>query len=119
MSFLTIWGQKRGIKIGSCRVSTEDPNPDLLLAALKRAGCQRIGTEKASGAHVQRPQLTTGLPSLHAGDVLVVWKLDRLGRSLHALSGLLDDRRAQRDRPAPLQRSAWLPPSAQPLGRLR
>lgn len=49
------------MKIGYCRVSTDDQNPDLQLAALKRAGCKRIFTDKASGAHVTRPELTFGL----------------------------------------------------------
>ncbi len=79
------------MKIGYCRVSTEDQNPDLQLAALKRTGCKRIFTDKATGAHVKRPQLTKCLASLEAGDVLVVWKLDRLGRSLRDLIILLDD----------------------------
>jgi len=83
------------MKIGYCRVSTDDQNPDLQLAALKRAGCKRIFTDKASGAHVKRPQLTQCLASLQAGDMLVVWKLDRLGRSLRDLIALLDDLKAR------------------------
>ena len=83
------------MKIGYCRVSTDDQNPDLQLAALKRAGCRTIFTDKATGAHVKRPELTKCLKALKAGDVLVVWKLDRLGRSLHDLIGLLDDLRTR------------------------
>jgi DNA invertase Pin-like site-specific DNA recombinase len=83
------------MKIGYCRVSTDDQNPDLQLAALKRAGCKNICTDKATGAHVKRPQLTKCLASLQAGDVLVVWKLDRLGRSLRDLIALLDDLKAR------------------------
>jgi DNA invertase Pin-like site-specific DNA recombinase len=83
------------MKIGYCRVSTDDQNPDLQLAALKRAGCKRIFTDKASGAHVKQPQLAKCLASLQTGDVLVVWKLDRLGRSLHDLITLLDDLKAR------------------------
>jgi DNA invertase Pin-like site-specific DNA recombinase len=79
------------MKIGYCRVSTDDQNPDLQLAALKRAGCRKIFTGKATGAHVKRPELTKCLKALKAGDVLVVWKLDRLGRSLRDLIALLDD----------------------------
>ena len=71
--------------MGYCRVSTEDQNPDLQLAALQRAGCTRIFTNKATGVHVKRPQLTTCLTTLQAGDVLIVWKLDHLGWSLHDL----------------------------------
>ena len=83
------------MKIGYCRVSTDDQNPDLQLAGLKRAGCKRIFTDKATGAHVKRPQLTRCLASLQAGDVLIVWKLDRLGRSLRDLIALLDDLKAR------------------------
>jgi DNA invertase Pin-like site-specific DNA recombinase len=88
-------GQNDGMKIGYCRVSTDDQNPDLQLTALQRAGCTRIFTDKATGVHVKRPQLTKCLASLEAGDVLVVWKLDRLGRSLRDLIALLDDLKAR------------------------
>jgi len=79
------------MKIGYCRVSTDDQNPDLQLAGLQRAGCKRIFTDKASGTHVTRPELTQCLKTLNTGDVLIVWKLDRLGRSLRDLIALLDD----------------------------
>ena len=79
------------MKYGYCRVSTDDQNPDLQLTALKRAGCKKIFTDKATGAHVKRPELAKCLKALKDGDILVVWKLDRLGRSLHDLIGLLDD----------------------------
>ena len=83
------------MKIGYARVSTEDQNLDLQLAALKQAGCQRIFTDKATGAHVKRPKLTKCLKALVEGDTLIVWKLDRLGRSLRDLIGLLDDLKAR------------------------
>src|SRR6266700_6675005 len=54
-------------KIGYCRVSTDDQNPDLQLTALKRAGCTRIFTDKATGAHVKRPELEKCLQTLNAG----------------------------------------------------
>ena len=79
------------MKIGYCRVSTDDQNPDLQLAALKRAGCRRIFTDKATGAHVKRSKLAKCFKALKAGDTLVVWKLDWLGWSLHDLIALLDD----------------------------
>lgn len=78
------------MKIGYCRVSTDDQNPDLQLTALKKADCRKIFTDKATGAHVKRPELEKCLKALKAGDVLIVWKLDRLGRSLHDLIVLLD-----------------------------
>ena len=83
------------MKIGYCRVSTDDQNPDLQLTALKRAGCRKIFTDKATGATVKRPELAKCLKALDAGDTLIVWKLDRLGRSLHDLIGLLDDLKAR------------------------
>jgi DNA invertase Pin-like site-specific DNA recombinase len=84
------------MKIGYARVSTDDQNPDLQLAALKAAGCERIFTDKATGAHIRRPELAKCLKALEAGDTLTVWKLDRLGRSLHDLIGLLDDLKARK-----------------------
>jgi len=71
--------------IGYARVSTQDQNPDLQLDALKAAGCKRIYTEKASGAQRDRPELAAALDHAREGDTLVVWKLDRLARSLGQL----------------------------------
>jgi len=79
------------MQIGYCRVSTEDQNPDLQLRALKKAGCKTIYTDKVSGTVRKRTYLERCLQELQAGDVLVVWKLDRLGRSLRDLIALLDD----------------------------
>jgi DNA invertase Pin-like site-specific DNA recombinase len=83
------------MKIGYARVSTGDQNPALQLAALKREGCEKIFADKASGALRKRPELEKCLKRLNAGDVLVVWKLDRLGRSLRDLIKLLDDLKGQ------------------------
>lgn len=79
------------MKIGYARVSTDDQNPDLQLDALKRAGCEKIYVDKISGAKRQRPELNKCLAKLDDDDVLIVWKLDRLGRSLHDLIAFLDD----------------------------
>jgi DNA invertase Pin-like site-specific DNA recombinase len=65
--------------IGYARVSTEDQNPDLQFTALKLAGCDRIFTDKATGADVKRSELAKCFKSLKDGDMLMVWKLDRLG----------------------------------------
>jgi DNA invertase Pin-like site-specific DNA recombinase len=71
--------------IGYARVSAADQNPDLQLDALAAAGCDRVFVEKMSGAARERPQLAAALEYVRPGDVLVVWKLDRLGRSLRHL----------------------------------
>jgi DNA invertase Pin-like site-specific DNA recombinase len=69
-------------EIGYARVSTVDQNEALQRNELERAGCKRIYVDKASGKSADRPELTKALDRLEAGDTLVVWKLDRLGRSL-------------------------------------
>jgi DNA invertase Pin-like site-specific DNA recombinase len=68
--------------IGYARVSTNDQNPQLQQDALAAAGCGACFTDTASGAKGDRPGLRTALSACRAGDTLVVWKLDRLGRSL-------------------------------------
>jgi DNA invertase Pin-like site-specific DNA recombinase len=72
-------------KIGYARVSTQDQNLDLQLRALKKAGCRKIFQEKASGASRARPEFQRLLDQLREGDVVVVWKLDRLARSTRDL----------------------------------
>jgi DNA invertase Pin-like site-specific DNA recombinase len=71
--------------VGYARVSTQDQNPALQLDALKAVGCEKVFVEKASGAQRDRPELLAALDYLRAGDSLVVWKLDRLARSLKQL----------------------------------
>ena len=71
--------------VGYARVSTRDQFPALQLDALRQAGCERTFMEKASGAQRDRPELTTALDYIRAGDILVVWKLDRLARSVRQL----------------------------------
>ncbi|HXA68585.1 MAG TPA: recombinase family protein [Bryobacteraceae bacterium] len=68
--------------IGYARVSTDDQDTSAQVAALKAAGCERIYREKASGGRWDRPELHRLLDQLRKGDVLAVWKLDRLSRSL-------------------------------------
>ena len=81
--------------IGYCRVSTQDQSLALQIDALKAAGCEKIFEDKLSGARADRPGLKRALEMLREGDSLVVWKLDRLGRTvlgLVALVGELQDR---------------------------
>lgn len=80
-----------GHLIGYARVSTADQNEDLQLDALNGAGCARIFTDRVSGVKQERPQLDAMLESLLPGDVLIVWKLDRLGRSLRHLVEVVED----------------------------
>lgn len=74
--------------IGYARVSTEDQNLDMQTDALRERGCERIFEEKASGKDRNRPELERMFEFLREGDVVYVWKLDRLGRSLHDLLDL-------------------------------
>lgn len=69
-------------QIGYARVSTADQNTALQCDALRQAGCTKLFEEVASGAKSDRPELAKALAYVREGDVLVVWKLDRLGRSL-------------------------------------
>ena len=81
--------------IGYARVSTNDQNPELQLDALKQAGCEKIFMEKASGAQRDRPELHAALNYMRSGDTLVVWKLDRLARSLRQLVETVEDLEVQ------------------------
>jgi DNA invertase Pin-like site-specific DNA recombinase len=75
--------------VGYARVSTKDQTIDLQVDALTRAGCTKVYTEVISGARAERPVLEQLLETLRAGDVLVIWKLDRLGRSLTHLLAIV------------------------------
>jgi DNA invertase Pin-like site-specific DNA recombinase len=78
------------MKVGYARVSTQEQNLDLQMKALERAGCEKVYKDRGiSGTQRDRPQLKKALASLEKGDVLVVWKLDRLGRSLGHLIELV------------------------------
>lgn len=71
--------------IGYARVSTDDQKSDLQEDALKAAGCEKIIVDKVSGVKTERSGLTQLSELLRKGDTLVVWRLDRLGRSLKDL----------------------------------
>ena|SRR2546422_10964518 len=77
--------------IGYARVSTHEQNLDLQLDALNKAGCEKIYEDKISGAKTERDGLQDVLNDLRAGDNLVVWKLDRLGRTLKQLIELINE----------------------------
>ena len=77
------------MKIGYARVSTGDQNLDLQIDALQQAGCERIFEEKLSGSRSDRPELEQLLDQARPGDVIMIWKLDRLGRSLKHLVELV------------------------------
>jgi DNA invertase Pin-like site-specific DNA recombinase len=81
--------------VGYARVSTLDQKPALQTDALTAAGCERIFAEKASGAQRDRPELKAALDYLRAGDTLVVWKLDRLARSMRQLIETMEDVQAR------------------------
>jgi DNA invertase Pin-like site-specific DNA recombinase len=76
--------------IGYARVSTQDQDAAAQIAALKTFGCELIFQEKSSGGRWDRPELHRLLEQLRKGDVLVVWKLDRLSRSLKDVLNLMD-----------------------------
>jgi len=78
------------MKIGYARVSTDDQDTALQLDALEKSGCERIYSENISASKKNRPELERMLDALRDGDTVVVWRLDRLGRSLKDLIELLD-----------------------------
>ena len=77
--------------IGYARVSTQDQNPQLQRDALQQAGCEQVFEERITGTKRERPELQACLRTLRDGDTLVVWKLDRLARSLKDLVELIHE----------------------------
>src|SRR3984957_15649847 len=80
-----------GDLLGYARVSTTEQDASLQHDALKAAGCIKVFTDKTSGSLERRPQLDRLLDQLRPGDTIVVWRLDRLGRSLKHLIQLIED----------------------------
>ena len=101
--------------IGYARVSTADQEPALQLDELIAAGCARLFTDRASGTLAERPELERALDHLRAGDTLVVWRLDRLGRSLRHL---IDTVRQLEERGAALRSLHEQIDTSTPAGRL-
>ena len=89
-------GELQPMRIGYARVSTRDQNLEMQLDALNKAGCKRIFTDKLSGAQVERPGLKEARSHLREADTLVVWKLDRLGRSVKGLVDLVNELETQK-----------------------
>ncbi|QDP00668.1 recombinase family protein [Thalassotalea sp. PS06] len=83
------------MKIGYIRVSTDDQLTDLQSDALSEFGCDKIYTDKITGKSLKRPELEKMLDTLRPGDVVVVWRLDRLGRSLKDLIELMESFKQQ------------------------
>jgi len=79
------------MKYGYARVSTKDQVLNLQIDALKTAGCHKIFYEVAKGARADRPEWLKLLEEIQKGDTLIVWKLDRMGRSLHHLIKVVND----------------------------
>ena len=77
--------------IGYCRVSTTDQNPQLQIDAMIAAGCDEIFTDTISGSKRERPSLDKCMARIGKGDTLVIWKLDRLGRSMLHLCSIIEE----------------------------
>jgi DNA invertase Pin-like site-specific DNA recombinase len=87
----SFWRKKAKMKIGYARVSTQDQDLALQIDALTKEGCEKIFQEKASGAQRDRPELKAALSYMREGDILIVWKLDRLARSMKQLIETVED----------------------------
>lgn len=79
------------MKIGYARVSTKEQNLSLQMDALEKEGCKKIFEEKISGAKADRPELRKMIDQVREGDIIVTWKLDRLGRSIRDLINLVNE----------------------------
>jgi DNA invertase Pin-like site-specific DNA recombinase len=79
------------MRIGYCRTSTQDQNLALQVDALNKVGCDRLFQDQMSGTRADRPGLKEALSHLREGDTLVIWKLDRLGRTVKGLIELVEE----------------------------
>ena len=94
-SLEVLFKKDRSMIIGYARVSTRDQNLDLQIDALNQAGCEKIFSDKTSGARTDREGLEKALDMLRKGDTFVVWKLDRLGRSVKQLVNMVESLHAK------------------------
>ncbi len=94
-SLEVLFQRDRSMLIGYARVSTRDQNLDLQIDALNQAGCEKIFSDKTSGARTDREGLEKALDMLRKGDTFVVWKLDRLGRSVKQLVNMVESLHAK------------------------
>lgn len=101
--------------IGYARVSTADQDPQLQLDALETAGCERVFQDNATGATADRAQLNQAMDFLRSGDTFIVWRLDRLGRSLQDLISIVNSLEERRVAFRSLTESI---DTASPAGRL-
>lgn len=81
--------------IGYARVSTTDQHPELQIDELEDAGCEQVYQDRLSGSTRERPELTACLKALRKGDTLIIWRLDRLARSLRDLIDIVEDLKAR------------------------
>ena len=107
-----IWLQRDGRLLGYARVSTGDQDAALQQDALRAVGCYRVFTDTASGSLESRPELTKVLDQLRPGDTLVVWRLDRLGRSIRHLIDQLADLQDRGSGSGPCRKRSTRPPRA-------
>jgi len=91
MRVIKVKWRSLNMKIGYARVSTGDQNLDLQMDALNKIECDKIFTDKMSGARSDRPGLDEAMKFMRKGDTLIVWRLDRLGRSLQHLISVVND----------------------------
>lgn len=89
MDFVTFVAM--GVSLGYARISTSDQDASLQIDALNQAGCYKVFVDQASGSLDERPELSKLLDQIRPGDTLVVWRLDRLGRSIRHLIDSLTD----------------------------
>lgn len=90
LAFTQTANADQGMKIGYARVSRDEQSLDMQVSALRAAGCEEIFEDKISGARSARPGLDALIQTLRAGDEVIVWKMDRLGRTLLTMISIME-----------------------------